>query len=61
MKLISYVKCFVCLQAKNGTKNAITPSLKLSALATAGAAGQIAVPNPGPRAAERSGNVTVIK
>lgn len=49
--------CYVLfLQAKNGLKNAVTPSAKLASLATAGAAAQVVVPNPGPRAVERSGN-----
>lgn len=45
---------FCMIQAKNGIKTVVTPSARLATLATAGAAGHVAVPNPGPRAAERS-------
>lgn len=61
VSVIGYHNCViklvkhVCVQAKNGTKSTITPSAKLTSLATAGAAGQVSVPNPGPRAVERSG------
>ncbi|KAB0800486.1 hypothetical protein PPYR_01375 [Photinus pyralis] len=47
-------------QAKHGTgslekRPAITPSARLSQIAVSGAAGQVAVPNPGPRAASSTG------
>ncbi|KAJ8944078.1 hypothetical protein NQ318_005988 [Aromia moschata] len=49
-------------QAKNGIvfdkKPTLTPSSRLSALATAGDAGKVAVPNPGSRAVERSSNIS---
>ncbi|RZC34468.1 transcription elongation factor B polypeptide 3 [Asbolus verrucosus] len=50
-------------QAKNGTaferKPSVTPAARLSALATAGDAGKVSVPNPGARAAERSSSHAV--
>ncbi|KAF5300111.1 hypothetical protein FQA39_LY11303 [Lamprigera yunnana] len=49
-------------QAKHGTggtekKPVITPSSRLSTLATSGAAGQVSVPNPGIRAVNNTGNI----